>query len=46
VGQPTAIDPTRAPQGRHVLWVQVRMLPATILGDAAGEIAPAHWDAV
>ena len=46
VGQPTAIDPTRAPQGRHVLWVQVRMLPATILGDAAGEIAPAHWDGV
>jgi len=46
VGQPTAVDPTRAPQGRHVLWVQVRMLPATILGDAAGEIAPAHWDGV
>lgn len=46
VGQPTAVDPTRAPQGKHVLWVQVRMLPAAILGDAAGEIAPAHWDAV
>jgi phytoene dehydrogenase-like protein len=46
VGQPTAVDPTRAPQGKHVLWVQVRMLPAEILGDAAGKIAPAHWDAV
>lgn len=46
VGQPTAVDPTRAPQGKHVLWVQVRMLPAEILGDTAGEIAPAHWDAV
>ncbi|MDG4873803.1 NAD(P)/FAD-dependent oxidoreductase [Mesorhizobium sp. WSM4935] len=46
VGQPTAVDPSRAPQGKHVLWVQVRMLPAEILGDAAGKIAPAHWDAV
>ncbi|WP_434725089.1 phytoene desaturase family protein [Mesorhizobium sp. RIZ17] len=46
VGQPTAVDPSRAPQGKHVLWVQVRMLPAEILGDAAGTIAPAHWDAV
>ena len=26
VGQPTAIDPTRAPPGKHVLWVQVRVL--------------------
>ncbi len=46
VGQPTAIDPSRAPAGKHVLWVQVRMLPAEILGDAAGKIAPAHWDQV
>ena len=46
VGQPTAVDPSRAPEGKHVLWVQVRMLPAEILGDAAGRIAPAHWDAV
>ena len=28
VGQPTAIDPSRAPAGKHVLWVQVRVLPA------------------
>jgi phytoene dehydrogenase-like protein len=46
VGQPTAVDPSRAPAGKHVLWVQVRMLPAVIAGDAAGEIAPAHWDHV
>ena len=32
VGQPTAIDPSRAPAGKHVLWVQVRMLPAEIAG--------------
>ena len=46
VGQPTAVDPSRAPAGKHVLWVQVRVLPAEIAGDAAGEIAPAHWDEV
>jgi phytoene dehydrogenase-like protein len=46
VGQPTAIDPSRAPEGKHVLWVQVRVLPAEIAGDAAGEIAPDHWDRV
>ena len=38
VGQPTAFDPTRAPEGKHALWVQVRMAPGTILGDAKGEI--------
>jgi phytoene dehydrogenase-like protein len=46
VGQPTAVDPSRAPQGKHVLWVQVRVLPAEVRGDAAGEIAPDHWDAI
>jgi phytoene dehydrogenase-like protein len=46
VGQPTAVDASRAPPGRHVLWVQVRVLPARILGDAAGEIGAAEWDEV
>jgi phytoene dehydrogenase-like protein len=46
VGQPTAIDPSRAPHGKHVLWLQVRALPAEIKGDAAGQIEPAHWDDV
>ncbi|MBL8584452.1 MAG: NAD(P)/FAD-dependent oxidoreductase [Rhizobiaceae bacterium] len=46
VGQPTTIDPSRAPQGGHVLWVQVRALPADVQGDAAGEIGPSHWDAI
>ena len=30
VGQPTVSDPSRAPQGKHVLWVQVRMLPLAL----------------
>ena len=29
VGQPTVFDPSRAPPGHHVLWVQVRVLPAS-----------------
>ena len=45
VGQPTAIDPSRAPEGKHILWVQVRVLPAKIRGDAAGKIAARDWDA-
>ncbi len=44
VGQPTAIDPSRAPAGKHVLWVQVRVLPAEIRGDAAVKIAAVSWD--
>jgi len=46
VGQPTAIDPSRAPDGKHILWVQVRVLPAAIRGDAAGTITARDWDAV
>jgi phytoene dehydrogenase-like protein len=44
VGQPTAIDPSRAPPGKHVLWIQARVLPAEIRGDAAGRIPAATWD--
>lgn len=43
VGQPTAIDPSRAPDGKHVLWLQVRMAPGRIKGDAKGEIAATDW---
>ena len=46
VGQPTAIDPSRAPAGKHVLWVQVRVLPSRIRGDAAGDITGTQWDEV
>lgn len=44
VGQTSAVDPTRAPAGQHVLWVQVRALPAEIRGDAAGTIAARTWE--
>ncbi|NPD14845.1 NAD(P)/FAD-dependent oxidoreductase [Xinfangfangia sp. D13-10-4-6] len=44
VGQPTTVDPSRAPQGKHVLWVQVRMVPGQIKGDAAGQITAKTWD--
>jgi len=46
VGQPTAIDSSRAPEGKHVLWIQVRVVPGTIDGDAAGEITDTDWSAV
>ena len=43
VGQPTVVDPSRAPEGKHTLWVQVRMAPGVILGDAKGEITGTDW---
>lgn len=45
IGQPTTVDPTRAPEGKHVLWIQVRMVPGVIKGDALEEIADTDWDA-
>ncbi len=43
VGQPTAIDASRAPEGKHVLWIQVRVVPGDIRGDALGRIAERDW---
>ena len=43
VGQPSVVDPTRAPEGKHVLWVQARMMPGSIRGDAAGELTGSDW---
>ena len=36
VGQPTALDPSRAPAGQAVLWLQLPEAPRVIKGDAAG----------
>ncbi|MGR8950351.1 MAG: phytoene desaturase family protein [Gammaproteobacteria bacterium] len=38
VGQPCALDPSRAPEGKSILWIQLQELPSRIKGDAAGEI--------
>jgi len=38
VGQPTALDPSRAPAGAAVLWLQMPETPRIVKGDAAGEI--------
>ena len=43
VGQPTVFDPSRAPEGAATLWVQVRMAPGVITGDAKGEITARDW---
>ncbi len=39
VGQPSAVDPSRAPAGGSVLWIQLPECPRQVLGDAAGTIA-------
>jgi phytoene dehydrogenase-like protein len=39
VGQPSALDPSRAPAGGCVLWIQLPECPRKIAGDAAGLIA-------
>jgi len=38
VGQPLTMDPTRAPDGAGLLWIQLQELPWQVKGDAAGEI--------
>jgi phytoene dehydrogenase-like protein len=38
VGQPHRLDPSRAPPGKAVLWLQIPDAPRIIKGDAAGEI--------
>ncbi|HVW17280.1 MAG TPA: NAD(P)/FAD-dependent oxidoreductase [Solirubrobacteraceae bacterium] len=38
VGQPLTIDPSRAPDGKGILWIQLQELPRHVKGDAAGEI--------
>ena len=40
VGQPTAFDPSRAPQGKAILWLQLPEAPRVIKGDAASQIDP------
>ena len=38
VGQPLTMDPSRAPDGAGLLWIQLQELPWRVEGDAAGEL--------
>jgi phytoene dehydrogenase-like protein len=38
VGQPLTIDPSRAPEGKGLLWIQLQELPWHVKGDAGGEL--------
>ena len=38
VGQPLTMDPSRAPDGAGLLWIQLQELPWQVKGDAAGEL--------
>ncbi|NLS06043.1 NAD(P)/FAD-dependent oxidoreductase [Rhizobium sp. P32RR-XVIII] len=38
VGQPASFDPSRAPEGKSILWLQLPEAPRFLKGDAAGEI--------
>lgn len=39
VGQPTANDPSRIPEGKGLLWLQLQELPREVKGDSLGQIA-------
>ncbi|KRF67249.1 hypothetical protein ASG99_16640 [Bacillus sp. Soil768D1] len=38
IGQHTAFDPSRAPDGKHTLWIQLLEMPRVLKGDALREI--------
>jgi len=40
VGQPLTMDPSRAPEGAGLLWIQLQELPWHVKGDASGELDP------
>ena len=44
VGQPHRLDPSRCPEGKAILWLQIPDAPRQIKGDAAGTIAARDWD--
>ncbi|MGO3890820.1 MAG: phytoene desaturase family protein [Paenalcaligenes sp.] len=38
IGQPVAVDASRAPQDGWILWLQIQDMPRVLKGDAKGEI--------
>jgi phytoene dehydrogenase-like protein len=48
VGQTSVVDPTRSPDGQHVVWIQVRTLPPRPTSDEACEldVGPGDWAAL
>jgi len=45
VGQPHRLDPSRCPDGKAILWLQIPDAPRIIKGDAAGKIdTTPNWD--
>jgi phytoene dehydrogenase-like protein len=38
VGQPARVDPSRVPEGKGMIWIQLQEVPRAPRGDAAGEI--------
>ncbi|WP_127521520.1 NAD(P)/FAD-dependent oxidoreductase [Mesorhizobium sp. Z1-4] len=44
VGQPHRLDPSRCPDGKAILWLQIPDAPRVIKGDAAGKIKGREWD--
>ncbi|PSR34487.1 MAG: NAD(P)/FAD-dependent oxidoreductase [Sulfobacillus benefaciens] len=43
VGQQSQWDHSRAPDGMHTVWIQVRAVPGHPIGDAAGSIVTTDW---
>ncbi|WP_284986877.1 NAD(P)/FAD-dependent oxidoreductase [Arthrobacter sp. fls2-241-R2A-172] len=41
VGQQCVLDPSRAPEGKATLWLQLQEVPFSPVGDAAGQLATA-----
>ena len=39
IGQPHRLDPSRCPDGKAILWLQIPDAPRVVKGDAAGQIA-------
>lgn len=44
VGQPHRLDPSRCPEGKAILWLQIPDAPRNIKGDAAGMIDGTEWN--